>query len=263
MSKLFVCLFVYCRLIESVGIASFFTGALTLVVDNFTADAGKMFAVAQVIYAIGGSIGPLVGGGLDVLGGFVLPFEVIGLALIFLSFILFIMFELLPWNGDFDYEDIEADSISRSSLRSSIMSSDSRTTPSMRPALKTPTILLACFGTIGAATATGAGQTTLAPHFQQLGLSTIQTSILFFILGAGSFAAPIFGALCDKYWPVYTGLFGSSVLTITLSLVGPLPFIPVKMSYTAMVINFIITGKFSLFTFFMTKNPILRNRAKR
>ena len=58
---------------------------MTLIAENFYDDVGKAFSVYQLFQAIAMAIGPLFGGGLYTVGGFILPFEVNAVLLIILT----------------------------------------------------------------------------------------------------------------------------------------------------------------------------------
>ena len=66
------------RITSSIGTAASFIGLLTLIVENFNDELGKMFAIAQLCFGLGSTVGPIIGGGLYLIGGFMLPFEVVG-----------------------------------------------------------------------------------------------------------------------------------------------------------------------------------------
>ena len=122
----FFALAVLFRVLEAIGTGAFATGGLTLIVEHFNRIPGQMFSVSQVIYGVGSALGPIVGGGLAVIGGFMLPFEVVGGILVVFTLILLVMFKVVPRN---QHHSVALH----------------RNKPSASKALKHPTILLACF----------------------------------------------------------------------------------------------------------------------
>ncbi len=72
----FLGLSIVLRLLESVGQSAQYTGVLTLITENFYENVGKAFSINELLLALSMAIGPVFGGGLVKVGGFLLPFEV-------------------------------------------------------------------------------------------------------------------------------------------------------------------------------------------
>ncbi|KAF6035613.1 SLC18B1 [Bugula neritina] len=67
-----------CRSIEANGAAMMITAAFSIMAATFPHDIGKAIGILETFYGIGLVLGPAIGGGLYSIGGFLLPFEVIG-----------------------------------------------------------------------------------------------------------------------------------------------------------------------------------------
>jgi len=90
--SLFLGLSMLLRVLEACGNSAFLTGSFSAIAREFPDKVASMFAMIELFFGIGEIVGPVVGGALYEVGGFTLPFAVMG-SLLFLSSI-FIYFVL-------------------------------------------------------------------------------------------------------------------------------------------------------------------------
>ncbi|MCL4158758.1 UNVERIFIED_CONTAM: hypothetical protein GTU68_050739 [Idotea baltica] len=208
------------RIIEATGTAAFTTAAFSIIAKEFPSDVGSTFALIETFFGIGLILGPTVGGGLYELGGFILPFAVIGSLLLGAGFLVLC---LLP-NTDND----------------PILSSSK----GMMSLLKLPPILLGAATVFGASLSIGFVQATLEPHLRSLNLSPLQLGFMFVLNGAAyALLAPIWGKLSDKWLTSQTvSMLGAFFIACAFILLGPAPFLPLHMSLSLCIIALISHG---------------------
>lgn len=80
--KIFLGLSFTLRIIEACGNAGFLTGSFSMIAKEFPQNVATMFAILETFFGIGMICGPTVGGALYELGGFILPFTVLGSVLV-------------------------------------------------------------------------------------------------------------------------------------------------------------------------------------
>ncbi|KAJ6636068.1 MFS-type transporter SLC18B1, partial [Pseudolycoriella hygida] len=77
----FVALAFTIRIIEALGNAAFLTASFAIIAKEFPDNVGTTFASLETFFGLGLIVGPMVGGTLYSLGGYFLPFVVLGSAL--------------------------------------------------------------------------------------------------------------------------------------------------------------------------------------
>merc|ERR1712013_763932 len=179
---------------------------------------------------IGEIVGPVVGGALYEVGGFTLPFAVMG-SLLFLSSI-FIYF-VLP-----DTPEPPALEVDENAVK-----------PSIKNALTKPGILIALFKVGSAACSLGFLQTTLEPHLSTLkpALSSFQVGALFMVVGGTyGLSLPLWGFLCDskltKNSPKFVEVIGAIFIASGFLVLGPFKYLPIKKSLVSIIVGMTIHG---------------------
>merc|ERR1712038_2188994 len=90
--KVFLGMSFVMRIFEACGNSMFLTGSFSAIAREFPDTVASMFAMIELFFGIGEIVGPVVGGALYEIGGFVLPFAVMGSILfcssIFIYFVL-------------------------------------------------------------------------------------------------------------------------------------------------------------------------------
>jgi len=174
-------------------------------------------------------VGPVVGGALYEVGGFTLPFAVMG-SLLFLSSI-FIYF-VLP-----DTPEPPALEVDENAVK-----------PSIKNALTKPGILIALFKVGSAACSLGFLQTTLEPHLSTLkpALSSFQVGALFMVVGGTyGLSLPLWGFLCDSKMTRNSPkleVVGAVLITSGFLILGPFKYLPFKKTLGSIVVGMSIHG---------------------
>merc|ERR1711981_930799 len=150
------------------------------------------------------------------IGGFVLPFAVMGSILAFSSIFIYVVLPETP----------EAPAQSESTVK-----------PSMKNALTKPAILIALFKVGSVAASLGFLQTTLEPHLHDIKppLSSFQVGALFMVVGGTyGLSLPLWGYLCDskltKNSPKFVEVIGAIFIGAGFLVLGPFKYFPFKKS---------------------------------
>jgi len=227
--KVFLGLSFVLRMFEACGNSAFLTGSFSAIAREFPDKVASMFAMIELFFGIGEIVGPFIGGALYEVGGFTLPFAVMGSTLFFSS--IFIYF-VLP--------DIANPSTG--------VSSDAEK-PSMLNALSKPAILIALFKVGSAAASLGFLQTTLEPHLHDLKppLSSFQVGALFMVMGGTyGISLPFWGFLCDstltRNSPKFVEIIGATLITIGFLVLGPFKYLPFSKTLVTIIIGMTIHG---------------------
>jgi len=227
--KLFLGLSFVMRIFEACGNSMFLTGSFSAIAREFPDKVASMFAMIELFFGIGEIVGPVVGGALYEVGGFTLPFAVMG-SLLFLSSI-FIYF-VLP-----------------NTPRPVIEVDENAVKPSMRNALSKPAILIALFKVGSAAASLGFLQTTLEPHLHDIKppLSSFQVGALFMVVGGTyGLSLPLWGYLCDskltKNSPKFVEVLGAILIGFGFLVLGPFKYFPFKKSLVTIIIGMTVHG---------------------
>ncbi|CAG9803605.1 unnamed protein product [Chironomus riparius] len=217
----FIALAFAIRIVEALGNAAFLTASFTIIATEFPNSIGTSFATLETLFGCGLIVGPMIGGALYSIGGYYLPFVVLGSAL----FTCAIMTLLILPDRQPETNDGEAKN-------------------SLLQVLKIPGIVVCCLG-IGATSASiGFISATLEPHLRQFNMSAIWLGVMFVING-GVYAmtAPIVGYLVDKYkTPKIISIFGSLFIMAGFALIGPVAFLPFDTSLTFVICGLVCHG---------------------
>ena len=121
---------------------------------EFPENVATMFAILETFFGLGMILGPFIGGLLYEIGGFILPFVIMGGMLIAATLFVVIM---LPRSRDVPQENQDK--------------------PSMITALKVPSIVMASYSVACAAASLGFLQATLEPHLRDYHMNAVQVVI--------------------------------------------------------------------------------------
>merc|ERR1719474_1110345 len=228
--KVFLGLAFTLRIFEACGNSMFLTGSFSSIAREFPDKVASMFAMIELFFGIGAIVGPVVGGALYEVGGFTLPFAVMG-SLLFLSSI-FIYF-VLP-----DTPEPPALEVDENAVK-----------PSIKNALTKPGILIALFKVGSAACSLGFLQTTLEPHLSTLkpALSSFQVGALFMVVGGTyGLSLPLWGFLCDSKMtrnsPKFVEVVGAVLITSGFLILGPFKYLPFKKTLGSIIIGMTVHG---------------------
>ncbi|CAH0558248.1 unnamed protein product, partial [Brassicogethes aeneus] len=203
----FISLSFIIRIVEAMGNAAFLTASFAIIAKEFPNNVAVTFASLETFFGLGLIVGPTVGGALYQVGGYTLPFAVMGSALFMSAILTAIVLPKHPEDG-----------------------TDKEIGPSMFKALKIPGVLLATSSIVVTSISIGFLQATLEPHLRKFNLSPVVLGLMFVINGGiYALSAPVFGWLCDKFCtPKCVTIFGTILVAIAFCLIGPAPFIPVQ-----------------------------------
>ncbi|XP_044742463.1 MFS-type transporter SLC18B1-like isoform X2 [Chrysoperla carnea] len=196
------CCFVI-RGMEALGASAYSTASYVFVVNTFPNSIGSVLGILETFVGLGMSTGPAIGGLLYSLGGFGLPFYVLGILMVA---VVPINFYLLP----------SADECNMGSKTSSIFD-----------LLKLPSVLVTGFVVIIVSNTWGFLDPTLEPHLRGLHLSPEKIGLIFLLFSAlYGISSPAWGWLADKcnnHWSMM--VIGLLLCTSGLLLLGPSPYL--------------------------------------
>ncbi|XP_076030715.1 MFS-type transporter SLC18B1-like [Oratosquilla oratoria] len=209
------------RIVEAMGNAAFLTASFSLIAMEFPDNVGATFASLETCFGLGMIVGPTVGGALYEVGGYTLPFLVLGLVLMSAACMTYFV---LPKH--------ESDA------------KDPHGGGNLMAALKIPSISIAAFAIVAASISIGFLQATLEPHLRPLSLTPLQTGLMF-VLNGGAYAilAPLWGYLCDKgFSPRAVTVGGSLFVCVAFLMIGPAPFFNAEPQLSVCIAALILHG---------------------
>jgi len=209
--------------LEAFGNSAFLSSSFTLVAQMFPNTVSTVFGVVEMSFGVGMIIGPTVGGALFQLGGFTLPFAILGgILLVQAAF----SSKTLPHLKDNSSTDTSQGS-----------------NYGILQAMKIPSVMLATSSVFSASIAVGALQATLERHLAQLHLSPINVG-MFFMLYGGAYALlnPFWGWMADKVSSKLVIMIGAFLLGLGFLLLGPVPGLGLEFSYSLCIVSVVIAG---------------------
>lgn len=218
---LFIVLSFALRICESLGATAAIVSGFSLIGSLFPDNVATIFATLETFYGFGYIVGPTLGGILFNLGGFQLPFTVVGI----LTVIVGISFLVFVPNITEGYSCI-------------------RKKGAFYTAFKDPSIALDTISVVAFAISAGFYNATLEPHVRVFRLSPVLTGFMFVVSG-GTYAivSPIFGRIVDKVLrPKTLLLVGCMLNVVSFSIIGPLPFLPIPQTLGICVLALFIHG---------------------
>ncbi|KAL9988695.1 hypothetical protein ACROYT_G003169 [Oculina patagonica] len=245
----FVVLSFLLRVLTALGGAASETAVMTIVIEEFPDRIGMTSGFIETFVGVGFSLGPVLGGGLYTVGGFQLPFVVLGCSMIAAIPVLFCV-------------------LSRRGVHSGKTPDQEKASFPIIEALKIPAVLMiaVCFATGGITQSYL--EPILGPHLERMmNLNATQIGLVFLVNAAMyALTAPLAGWIGDKTqchrWITVSGYTGYGFGSFLL---GPAPFLtfflPVKRVWLV-CLSMAITG-FSAGIYFVQLMPdlvkIMRN----
>ncbi|KAG6448008.1 MFS-type transporter SLC18B1 [Manduca sexta] len=218
----FIALSFTIRIIEAMGNAAFLTASFAIIAKEFPNNVATMFASLETFFGLGLIVGPTVGGALYGLGGYSLPFAVLGSALFCAAVMSCVV---LPKSHD--DEDVRP------------------TGPTMFTLLKIPSLILSAMSILATSMSIGFLQATLEPHLRKFNFSPMVLGLMFVING-GVYAAsaPAWGWLCDRpgMRPKYVTAIGCLCVASGFMLIGPAPFFDFPTILWVVVLGLMLHG---------------------
>ncbi|GLV39155.1 hypothetical protein CBL_06206 [Carabus blaptoides fortunei] len=201
---LFAFLSFFIRGLEALGASAYSTASYVLIVNIFPDHIGTVRGTLETFVGLGMSAGPAIGGFLFSLGGFGLPFYVVGL----------ISLVIIPLNGWL--------------LPPSKKSPTNRKSGSIIQLIKIPGVIITGLVIMTVSITWSFLDPTLEPHLRQFNLTPENVGLLFLLISAMyGISSPGWGVLADRinnHWSMMViGLFFSC---IGLLILGPSPLLP-------------------------------------
>ncbi|CAL4152634.1 unnamed protein product [Meganyctiphanes norvegica] len=205
------------RIIAAMGHTAFTCTSFTITAMEFSDDVGAVFGTLGTCYGLGFIIGPLVGGALYEVGGFLLPFIVLGCLLVLFTFASLCA---LP-----KYESKEP------------TSKEMKEKAEILPLLRISTNCLFLYALFSGSFCIGYFITGLEVHLRQFHLSPLEIGAMFIIEGGFySLSAPLWGMITKKILhPILALQIGSIIIFASYFIMGPAPFLPLAPSLTLII----------------------------
>ncbi|XP_074027066.1 MFS-type transporter SLC18B1 isoform X2 [Leptinotarsa decemlineata] len=204
-SMLFTILCLIIRGCEALGASAFSTASYVFVVNTFPDSIGSVIGILETFVGLGMSAGPVLGGMLYSLGGFSMPFNVLGVA----------MLTVVPLNIFLLHEVEECDNM------------ENKNTSIFR-LLKVPAVVVTGTVVVIVSSTWSFLDPTLEPHLRRFDLSPEHMGLVFLLFSAlYGISSPAWGWLADKvnnHWSMM--IMGLVMCTIGLLLLGPCPILP-------------------------------------
>ncbi|KAI8508592.1 hypothetical protein Bbelb_136910 [Branchiostoma belcheri] len=200
---------VYCfvtRTLEAFGVSAYITAGVAILTHAFPNNVAKVMGALEGFNGIGLMSGPALGGLLYDIGGYKMPFLLVGGVMLCSGVV---VWNLLPQQADEKEEE-------------------KQTASALLSFLKVPTIALTCGLTMVTSCNMSFLQPILEPYLSDQ-FKTSPTNIgLIFVLWGGVYtlAAPAWGFLADRKKAARLMIIGGmSVLTVSVLMIGPSPLL--------------------------------------
>ncbi|XP_054157220.1 MFS-type transporter SLC18B1-like [Oppia nitens] len=215
----FIIMCIGVRIIEGIASAAFMTASYAIITKEFTDRIATSFSTLQTFFGLGLILGPTLGGALYQLGGYMLPFIVLGSFLLLGGVAIFLLIE------------IEIKTSQQKSGNFLEFISDSGT-------------LLDALAIAMSLNFIGFNAVTLEPHLRQFNLSPLLIGSIFIIFGAThAIITPIWGKLCENgISPKKLCIIGYLLCTVGYLFIGPQFFIPIEPQLWLIVVSLIFIG---------------------
>lgn len=211
----FIALSIAIRVVSAIGSAGVITSSFTFIAHEFPTSVAKLFSLIRVMMNVGQLAGPALGGALYEVGGYRMPFVVLGLIQTAVAF--------LSWTIMPPFEHTR-------SPNSKLGESNQLT---LTKVFRIPAVWIAFSVFIVSTMSNGFLSVTLEPQIlRQYALNQFCMGLVFGIKdGTSSVSSPLWGWLCDKKDAVKPCiLLCCSLVCISYFIIGPFP--GVEMVYT-------------------------------
>ncbi|VDN03359.1 unnamed protein product [Thelazia callipaeda] len=201
-SSLFFWCSVTIRIAEAVGDAAFVTSSFAIAAKRFPGRVATIIGILETFAGLGYTAGPPLGGMLYEIGGFQLPFLVLGLVLLFISLLAYFLIEKI----------------------------DAMNGKDMLGMLKIPVFWIMIYAVFLCAISLSFLDPTLAHHLESFKLSTTVVGLMFLLCGGiYTITAMFWGVIVDKFSCHRAILFfGATAVVLSMVMIGPLPLLKVE-----------------------------------
>jgi len=214
------------RILHAVGNAGVICASFTYVAVDFNHCIAKVFSFTRLMMNIGQLIGPALGGAFFQMGGYVLPFVVLGSIQCVVALLSTLVLENYIAPRPKDDKDV--------SNQISIIGM-----------MRIPGMWISFGAFLVSTLANGFISITLEPQIlRQFGMDAFYMGLVFGIKdGANSLFSIVWGYLCDRKSFVKPCLIISSVtVCVSLALLGPLPYVPIERTLSLTLVALILIG---------------------
>ncbi len=220
------------RITESLGATAFAISSYSFITYKFPEKTATMFSYMELCFGMGLIIAPVVGAVLYEMGGYSLPFGVLGFMLTISASIILIFLETNRINTIENLDNNNSEIVNRSDT-------------SILKFLLNPIIILDALVIITALSLIGFNCATLEPHLRDFKLKPLMIGIIFVTIGLMyAITAPVWGKLCDIFnhnLSIFS-IFGSFLCVFGLILIGPLPYLKVDKKLWLIVVSLVCFG---------------------
>lgn len=225
------------RILEAIGAAAFSTASYSIVLHLYPDHISTVFGIIETSVGVGMSIGPALGGALYSVGGFGLPFYILGTCVL-LTFPVcwFIM-------RDIQVQALETRKESYFTL------------------LRIPQVILVSLILVVGSQSQGFVEPTLEPHMRQQ--FDVDTSIVgsFFLVMSAIFAicSPLVGFICmktEQRIPIM--IIGLIIMAGAQMFMGPAPFLGIPSNLWATLATVAVLGASFAFAYVPTMESMIR-----
>ncbi|KAL7074381.1 hypothetical protein ACQ4LE_006740 [Meloidogyne hapla] len=223
-----------CRTAQAIGSASFNTGSWAIVGRLFPDRISMATGINEVAFGLGYTLGPAIGSALYEVGGYVLPLFVVGSAQIL------IVLASLPFYRGLLSEGSEISNVKQEEEKS----------PGIFRMLLIPDVFMAMLSSFVICVAWVFYEPDLTEHlstFKEWRPSVLVGIMLMILALSYLISSPLWGLIFDRYIaqrfsPSFIRIIGGILITISLLLMGPAPFLGLEKNLIIIGISFAILG---------------------
>ncbi|XP_045182089.2 MFS-type transporter SLC18B1-like isoform X1 [Mercenaria mercenaria] len=199
---MFIVMCFLCRSIEALGCSAFVTALFAILAHEFPDSVITVMGSLETFSGLGMMVGPPIGGALYEIGGYGLPFFVMGTVVILCGLLTTLV---MP----------------------RIEGAKEKYTGSILTLFKSPLVIITWLNCIITSLSIGYFEPTLANHLQQFDLKTWIVGLMFLIAPAVyAFTAPVWGYIGDQKGIVRLMIGGGNLFAVLAwLLLGPAPFL--------------------------------------
>ncbi|KAH9489975.1 hypothetical protein Btru_035420 [Bulinus truncatus] len=224
-----------CRCVEALGFSAFLTAGFAIISSEFPKNVGTVFALLETADGIGLMVGPAIGGALYELGGFGLPFYVIGVLTVANGIV---MIFLLPAAQDCCLE-----------RKASVLT-----------LMRSPIIWFSSLSIVVASLGIMFLDPTLSKHLEQFQLSPALIGLIFVVTpGLYGITSPFWGYISDSKKINGTLIFiGNAMCGLSYLIIGPTPYLSfLPLELWVIILGLVILGFFIALAIVPTMNCLL------
>uniref|UniRef100_A0A915PKA1 Major facilitator superfamily (MFS) profile domain-containing protein n=1 Tax=Setaria digitata TaxID=48799 RepID=A0A915PKA1_9BILA len=207
------------RAVEAIGDAAFVTSSFAIGVKYFPGRIAIVVGVMETFAGLGNTAGPLLGGILYEVGGFQLPFFVLGIILLFLGLLAYFLVEKME-----DETTLEG--------------------KGMLGMLKIPVLWIMIYAVVMCAISLSFLDPTLADHLESFKLTPAIVGLMFLLSGGiYTITAPFWSIIIDKFsCNNAIIIFGVVAVVLSMTIIGPSPLLSIEKSLNWIEVGLGILG---------------------